>query len=174
MTGSGFRRDGSQSIGTEGVTPLSDVIGRMERGTRPFQWSSSISPALVAEIARFLSTARSMGIEVIGFLPPYAPSIYDRLVGSEHYGYFAEVYPALSAEFARQGSVLYDYGDVRTLGLTDEAFLDGFHGSERVYAAIILDIARRNPRLGRVVSEERIEQMLRDSSDPRAIVPDRR
>jgi hypothetical protein len=173
FNGRGFRRDGSNRPGSNGFTPFAEVLDRMAKGNYRFQYCDDVAPALSQEVLSFVAEAHRRGIHVAAFLPPYAPQIYDRMREMGRYGYVAKILPALEPRFHELGATLFDFSDVRALGLNDANFIDGFHGSERVYAAMVAEMGRRDPALQGVVDVAAIEQLLGASQDPMFVVPER-
>lgn len=169
--GAGYRSDGSYSIGTDGVVAFDDTYNRMAKGVRRFQWGSDVSPELVNEVAAFLDEASKRGIHVVAVMPPYAPTVYDRLLASDHFGYVPKVYPALANVFESRGHSLYDFSDVRNLGMTDADFYDGFHGSEKLFARLMLEVSKTDPKMAAAVDAPRIQQMLTAPVDRLHLVP---
>jgi hypothetical protein len=170
VNGRGFRKDGSNRPGKNGFSPFSEVLDRIDRQNSRFQRANHPSPELVDQVVAFVDDAAGRGMHVTVFLPPYAPQIRDRMTEVGGYGYVSEIYPALEPQLRARGATLFDFSDVRTMGFTDAAFIDGFHGSERVYAAMVAEMARRDPVFGEVVDVAAIEQMLSASKDPYFVV----
>lgn len=169
--GAGYRSDGSYSIGADGVVAFDDTYNRMAKGVRRFQWGSDVSPELVNEVAAFLDEAGKRGIHVVALMPPYAPTVYDRLLASERFGYVPRVYPALKNVFESRGHSLYDFSDVRALGMTDADFYDGFHGSEKLFARLMLEVSKTDSKMAAAVDAPRIQQMLMTPVDRLHLVP---
>lgn len=169
VLGSGYRRDGSFRIA--GPESFDEVRDRMAKGLRRYEYAEDPSPAMVDEIDKFLADARARGIEVVAILPPYAPTIYDEMQALGHWHYVEKVHGALAPRFAARGHTIWDYTDTRGIGLTDKEFYDGFHGSERAYAAILADLGKKDPVIASITDTAALETMLRKSTDPLSVVP---
>jgi hypothetical protein len=172
FNGRGFRRDGSNRPGSNGFTPFSEVLDRMAKGNYRFQYADEIAAPLSQEVVSFVAEAHRRGIHVAAFLPPYAPLIYDRMREMGRYGYVDKIMPALEPRLRELDATIFDFSDVRALGLADANFIDGFHGSERVYAAMLAEMGRRDPALDGVVDVAAIERFVTLSNDPMFVVPD--
>ena len=86
------------------------------------------------------------GIEVTAFLPPYAPSVWQRMQETGQYGYIPATFAALETMFARYGFEVFDYSYLPETN--DSQYVDGFHGSDRVYAALCARLAEDSLLLG--------------------------
>jgi hypothetical protein len=168
VLGSGYRRDGSFRIA--GPESFDEVRDRMAKGLRRYEFADDPSPSMVEEIDGFLADAEARGIRVVAILPPYAPTIYDEMQAIGRWHYVEKVHAALAPRFAAHGQTIWDYTDTRSIGLGDREFYDGFHGSERAYAAILADVAAKDATMASVVDSAGIAAMLRDSSDPLSVV----
>lgn len=176
----GFRADGSYSYGAAISAPdfaehwdpeFRDTLSRIATGSRRFEWSDEIAPAAVREVERFLAACSERGISVVGFLPPFAPSVWRALQASGHYGYLARIEPALRPSFEAQRFPLFDFSDPAILDATDAEFIDGFHGSERTYARLLLRAAEGSPELERRLDRAGLARRLARSG--RFEVPER-
>lgn len=170
VLGSGYRRDGSFRIA--GQESFDEVRDRMAKGLRRYEYAEDPAPSMVAEIDKFLGDARARGIDVVAILPPYAPTIYDEMQAQGHWHYVEKVHGALAPRFAAHGHTIWDYTDTRSIGLADKEFYDGFHGSERAYAAILADLGKKDRVIASVTNTAALETMLRDSTDPLSVVRD--
>lgn len=167
---SGYRSDGSFRIA--GAESFAEVRDRMAKGVRRYEPAEKISPSMVTEIEHLLMDMQRRNIHVVALLPPYAPTIWDEMHAIGKWRYVDEVYSALLPVFAKLGHSLHDYSDTRSIGLTDQAFYDGFHGSERAYAAMLADAATKDAALGAIVDVPRVHRLLGESPLPLAVIPD--
>ena len=58
-----------------------------------------------------------------------------------------------------------DFHDPRSLQTSDCEFIDGMHGGDLLYAKMLQEIARRDPRLAPYVDEAYIAKVAHDYSD---------
>ncbi len=166
----GFMYDGSYYYGdiyrepaSSGDYEFSDTKKRISNGIRRFQWGEHVDDETVSLLEDLLSYCKKRDIKVIGFLAPFAPSIYDIMEESGNYGYLGEVAPACSEVFDRYDYEFYDYADGERLGMTDEYFLDGFHGSCLVYGRILEDMAESGSGIGQYVDLEQIKYLIENA-----------
>lgn len=148
--GSGFRNDGSYQYASvlaprpveerlaEGHQRLLDDVGHFSHG-------DSVSEPGIAEVTALLGFCKGKGIEVTGFFPPYAPSIYRKMAKEGRHTYMLKAAATLQAVFRKKGFAFYDFSDAALLGIEDEDMVDGFHGSEFVYLKIHLAFLETMP-----------------------------
>lgn len=146
----GFYSDGSYHYGEVGrdITLSTDygfvdTFNRIDAGKLRFEYGEHIDEDTLAQLEELLEYCADNNIYVVAYQAPFAPSVYERMAESGNYGYLEEISPACEKLFNKYGFEYYDYSDVSGLGITDEYFVDGFHGSEVVYAMIIDDIVKR-------------------------------
>jgi hypothetical protein len=164
-----FRNDGSYHWGQHITDPehvqYRDVdfrltLDRIAKGNGRFQYARHLTEANAAELERFLADCHARGIYVIGFLPPFAHAIYEKMRSMpEQYGYLAEVPVRGKQIFERYGYQLFDFSDLATVGATDKETIDGFHGTEKAYLRLFLQMVQADPTLA---------GLARDSSELRA------
>jgi hypothetical protein len=152
LNGSGFAADGSYYYGGIIRSPstakdykFKDTFGRIEQGNQRFQYCDKADTTVTDAIDSFLSSCTEKGVAVIAILPPFAPSVYEKMNESGHYQYLRQIPESLSAVFGKYGNCfLYDYTDMGQMGVQDHDFIDGFHGSEVIYNYLMKDIAHKN------------------------------
>jgi hypothetical protein len=96
-------------------------------------------------VEKILSLCKERNIMVVAFLPPFTPSIYNRLMENGHYTYMTQVYPALLPLFQEYGYELYDF--TASDMVDDSMTFDGWHPDERGAYNILLSIKERNSAL---------------------------
>lgn len=149
-------RDPSSSWDYEFV----DTQNRISNGVSRFEWGNHIDEDTLKQLENLLSYCKDNDIRVIGFLAPFAPSIYDLMDESGNYGYLGEINPACTELFNKYGFEFYDYMDGGKLDLTDEYFIDGFHGSEIVYGNILKDMVVHNSSVEKYVDIGQIDEFI--------------
>lgn len=146
MTGSGFRNDGSRQLGQEISDPLpvparfADTLQRIASGGERFEHSAVVAPAALAELEAFLDECAARHVSVVAFSPPYAPAIYAAMQASGHYGYVTSLTAQLAQVFAARGLSYTDFSSGVLPGVSDEDYVDGFHGSEVVYTQLFVQL----------------------------------
>lgn len=176
---SGFRWDGSydygdvyQELELQNDSRFQDTFERMNEGKSRFQWGEHADQETQGYLNEFLRYCKENGIEVVGFAPPFAPCVYERMTESGNYGYLSEIEPVCSELFEQYGYTYLDYTDGAVLGLDDTYFVDGFHGSEVVYALIMKDMADRGTSLGKYIDTEKLEDTLAKCSSSLVLYKD--
>lgn len=141
QNGHGFRADGSEQYGDFLIGKFLHAPSERERH---IQWmrggeqmyvygdADALSEAALAEWEALLAWCDAQGIRVIGFMPPFSPTLYDRLVRRGNHAYIPALAARLDAMFDAHDDVFFNFSDGAAFG-TDDDFYDGWHGSERVY-----------------------------------------
>jgi hypothetical protein len=135
--GHGFRRDGSEQYGdflvAQWLSPAGQRaahMAKMQAGEDMYVRGDTPSPEKLAQLAALLDWAAAHEITVIGYLPSYAPSLWEAMMRGGQHAYVAALPPVLRAMFAERSFAFFDFSDVSGLGLTDADFFDGWHLSE--------------------------------------------
>ncbi len=152
MNNNGFVSDGSYFYGGYITNPsiqldynFKDTYKRIKEKRSRFQYRTHADSTVCDGISSFLDECEKYGITVIGILPPFAPAINDKMSSSGGYKYMDEIYYILLPIFSdHHNCFLYDYTDMRDMGVNNYDFVDGFHGSELIYTYILQDICKRN------------------------------
>lgn len=163
--GEGFRNDGSRR---SRETPndkagFQNTIARIRTGhpTDRFSHASSISEKHLAELESFLGRCRTLGIHVIGFEPPFAPSVHQEIVSPAGLGYLHVLHSSLRTLFNQAGFPFFDYSDAGALGANDDEFLDGFHGSEVCDLRVLAAMSRVDVVLSQYCDHRRLDALLK-------------
>jgi hypothetical protein len=141
----GFRTDGSMRYGKQVERLLrgdaaaadfafSDTLRRIRDGNRRFEYGDAVNAAALAELRAFLDACRARGVRVVGFLAPLPDAVLRAMTESGRYGYLGSLRAALPAVFREEGFEYHDLLAFSAIGASDDEALDGFHGSEVVYA----------------------------------------
>lgn len=169
----GFRNDGSRDYGItlqKRDLEFQETMSRIEKGTVRFQHGDTLSPERLAAVETFLQQAQSHDIHIIGYLPPFAPKVNQKLqVMGEKYGYMNQINDALIPMFEQYQARYYDFTDVTWLGADDAEFIDGFHGSEKIDLRILIHMAKTDEVLRPYVAdlsflEAQLEQVDSDTT----------
>ncbi len=165
--GDGFRRDGSYFQREMITNPQNsedyeykDTFERIETGTAGYEHGGGVNAETLQCLEMFLAFCEERDIRVITFLPPYAPSVYDRMEETGEYGYIGEIEPAVKALCDKYDCEVYDFTDIRKLGCDDSYFIDGFHGGEVAYAMMLREMCREDSRLSEVTDIEKLENRI--------------
>ena len=170
--GAGFYPDGSYSYGTDalgdGLDPgFADSINRILLATNRYEHGRAVAEKGLDDLRGVLEMCRDMGIEVTAFLPPYAPSVWQYMQDYGEHTYMTLIYDAVKPLFDEYGYEVFDYSYLPET--TDDMYVDGFHGSDRVYAAICARLARESDNLADVLDEARLTALFAQPGEPRVI-----
>lgn len=150
--GHGFRSDGSEQYGDFLVagylwqpTERERHLEWMRAGVDMYVYGETLDTAKLEQLDRLLSYLEERGVQVIGFAPPFAPSLYAEMTARGNHRYMDSLDAFLTDQFARRGFTYLNYADSRALDATDEDFYDGWHGSERVYLRLFIRMVESLP-----------------------------
>jgi hypothetical protein len=164
----GFTADGTPNSGDRVIIPeeqddynFKDVLERIRLGNNRFQYGEQADSTQIRDLEDFLSQCVARHIKVVGFLPPFAPFVYQRMQETGKYGYMSQLYKMLLPVFDKfEGCSFYDFTDVTDTGAHNYDFYDGFHGSELIYNGIIRQIVRQDSTLAPFfVPEEEMDRL---------------
>jgi hypothetical protein len=135
--GHGFRSDGSEQYGDFLVagwltqTGQRDVhIRWMQRGRDMYVYGETVSETALTRLSALLDYAAKHDITVIGFLPSYAPNLWERMMRRGRHTYITALTPRLQALFDARGFVFFDFSDGASVDTRTWEFFDGWHASE--------------------------------------------
>ena len=134
--GAGFYADGSYTYGTAVLHPeksvdaeFKDTFQRIAKNTNRFEYGETPDAESLAQTEALL-----------------APSVWQRMQETGQYGYIPATFASLETMFARYGFEVFDYSYLPETN--DSQYVDGFHGSDRVYAALCARLAEDSLLLG--------------------------
>jgi len=164
----GFRNDGSIYYGSEILKLINrdvsandfkftDTFSRIKNGNKRFEYSDKVNDLAFDELHNLLSFCKKNNIDVVAFTPPFANSVYDKMVSSNKYLYIDSLESKLQKVFNKYNYEFYNYSSGELLGSNDDQFIDGFHGGEVVYTNILIDMLKKNSILNEVSSVNNLE-----------------
>lgn len=169
--GAGFYADGSYSYGTAVLHPedsadagFKDTFQRIAQNTNRFEYGDTPDAESLTQTQALLEYCAQNGISVTAFLPPYAPGVWERMQQTGQYGYIPAAFDALSGLFARYGFEVFDYSFLPET--TDEQYIDGFHGSDRVYAAVCARLADDSVLMGALFDQPELTTLFTAPGNP--------
>jgi hypothetical protein len=151
--GTGFRNDGSLQWGPglTGLPPLADRlkpgIDQMNANTFYYSRSEQIVDSRIHEVETLLKYASARKIYVIGFSPPFAPTMYRRMMDDGGYQYLPKLSSRLAALFVRYGFNYFDFTDAASVGAVDDDMLDDSHPSEYVCLQLYVRMLESAPSI---------------------------
>ncbi len=169
--GSGFYADGSYCYGNLMDHPergtdvgFHDSFDRIIRGTERFEWADEVYEPAVEEIKNLLDFCKEHEIQVVGVLPPYAPSVYNRMMESGKYGYLNKLPDVLGELMQSYGFELFDFTNMSQT--RDDEYVDGYHGGDRVYARLTLELAEKSRILAGRINVDYLTRALETETNP--------
>jgi hypothetical protein len=152
--GHGFRNDGSEQYGdflvARHLYPENERarhFSLMQNGEQMYARGAVVSESALAAYADLLDAAQARGIDVIGFLSPFAPTLYEAMLAGGEHTYLLELPGRLAALHAERGFAFFDFTDPSLLHATDGDFFDGWHASERIFLRLYLHMLETHPDL---------------------------
>lgn len=160
MTGDGFREDGSYYYHRIISDPSScadyrfrDTYTRIKEGRTRFEYCTSVNKKAVEVLEELLIFCYNHQIKLIAYLPPYAPSVWKLMTASDEYTgkytYLKSIDEEIRPLFERYHYPLFDFSDGGAIGSRDAEFIDGFHGSEKTYLRMMVEMVRKDQSVGR-------------------------
>lgn len=170
LNSNGFRSDGSHRYGAIISYPnhpdnedfaFRNSLERVEKGINLFVQGDKIDETRIKELESFLAEAEQRGIHIVAFLPPYAPTVYQKMISlGEGYSYLPKLNQRLNELFKKTGHRYFNFSDLAKWGSGDQEFIDGVHGSEKAYLRIFIAMAERDPRLRALVDIRKLKKDL--------------
>jgi hypothetical protein len=147
----GFRNDGSERYGDFLVagylyqpTERERHLHWMRNGEQMYVYGDTVSETGLRQIIEILAWGKARGVTIIGFLPPYAPELYERMTRRGNHPYMDELTVVLEDLFATYHYPFFNFSDGMRFGIDDD-FFDGWHGSERVYLRLFTQMVEALP-----------------------------
>jgi hypothetical protein len=171
MKKNGYRNDGSYDYGTlnENMNDPSikhdyhfkDTFNRIKTGTQKFETGDSINNVALNELDNFLSECKKRNIYVIGYIPPLANSVYNRLDSLRpKYGYLFSLEGTLAHVFRQYGFSFTSFLNPKELNFNDSDFIDGFHTTDFADITILLKIAESDGIMKKYLNEDYVKEEL--------------
>jgi hypothetical protein len=149
--GHGFRNDGSEQYGDFLIgrflwqpTERERHLEWMRNGEDMYVYGDTVSRSALDEMRVILDHSRERGITVVGFMPPFTPTLYAEMMARGNHTYIPTLVNQLDSLFSVYDYPFFDFSDGGQFG-TDEDFYDGWHGSERIYLRLFINMARAQP-----------------------------
>ena len=175
--GMGFAADGSYRYGAVALQNIDDpeknfatTYRDINFGELRFAPGTAPDETALAQLDSLLAFCNEAGIHVVGFLPPFPPSVNAKMQASGQYGYLNGLYGAIAPRFAAVGGEFYDFTQLQNT--TDNEYIDGFHGGDRVYAKLVLTLAEKSPLLAPLLDQNATKTLLDAPSASPRVLPD--
>lgn len=156
---SGYAADGSYYYGSKYVHPETDeercrdVYNRIVSGTNMFEYGENLNSKAQPLLENLLEYCKTNDMEVIGFIPPVADSVYRMIEDSGKYSYLKKMDEACRKSFEKYGYAYFNFSNPAEFGADDSFFIDGYHGGDIIYAMFALDMADKSALSGYVDKE---------------------
>lgn len=169
----GFRNDGSMNYGnvikkiiakdsTLKDFEFKDTYDRIRQGSVQFSYGASMDTAVLRELDSLLFFCQQKKIEVVGFLPPFADAVNQRLKASNNYHYMDSIYDKSMPIFEKYNYEFWDFSELKKVGSGDNEVLDGFHGSEVTYAKMLIYMNNNHSILAHLINIKDLEAKLKN------------
>jgi hypothetical protein len=170
--GHGFRRDGSELYGDFLVgrflyqpTERQRHLDWLRDGQEMYVFGDTPSASMLQRLDALLTWCAERDITVIGFTPPFTPTLYQQMQQQGHHAYVFALMPQLDALFAEHGYRFFDFSNGANFGVDDD-FFDGWHGSERIYMHLYMVLVQALPDvLGRYTNLDTLVMLDANAPD---------
>lgn len=165
VKGDGYAKDGSYYytstvFGKKNTADYKfmDTIRRINLGTSQFRYSQYIDDKTFLVLKRVVEKIKSANIQLITFLMPLPPVVYDHmLLHVDNYLYIEK----FRRKLYELGTLHFDYHNPETVRTNDCEYIDGFHGGEIVSARVLKKIASsKNILLNQYVNINYLEEFI--------------
>ncbi len=170
---SGFRNDGSYQYGDPRMQTYEErekIIDKAVRDVTPehcTEYEEAIAPETLDALRAFLETARGRNITVIGFVPPYAHRLYEKMRSFPDSACAANIQKlpdALRVLFSESRFELFDFTDTASFGGSDKEMIDDVHAGEKSYLRMFVKMLKDGQALRPYANLGFLEDRLRDAS----------
>lgn len=168
----GIRNDGSWQYGKIINHPenkasyhdyeFSTTFNSIRTGTLRYRYGSEVSPRLLAELDSLLDLCKANNIHVVGFLPPYAHTVWEKMKNEYHeqYAFLWVLHERMQPVFSAHGYPLFDFSDLAWLDCNDKQVFDGDHASEIAYGKMLKIMAAQDSVLAPYCDTAAINERL--------------
>ena len=171
---SGFRNDGSFYYGEQikklliNDSTCSDykfksTFSRINKGNERFEYGSIPNPKAFEELEKFLDFCQNNSIKVILVMPPFAKATYNKMLTSGNYDYIQYIPKKCDIFANKKGFEFYDFSSPTTINSNDSEFIDGFHGSEKVYLRLLIKMLESKSILTQKTNIVKLQNDLNNS-----------
>lgn len=175
-SGSGFAADGSYRYGKTAQANLqepeknfSTIYRNIDFDELRFQGCDTPDSVALEQLDVLLGFCKQHEIQIVGFLPPFPPSVAARMEATGKYGYLDTLYSEIAARFEAVGGEFFDFTSMPDT--QDVEYIDGFHGGDRVYGYIIRSLSEQSELLKPLIDRENTEALLAQPSENPRVLP---
>lgn len=140
---------------------LEDTFNRIEKGISRFECASSVDVKELQKLQELIKKMKNNNVDVVVFLPPFPDATYTKMeTDTEGHGLFLhEFEDSVSKLCADENVSCYDFSNLKWFGAPDEEIIDGFHGTEKAYARMMLKM-ENDKLLGNFIATDYIRKWL--------------
>ncbi len=150
---------------SEGIRRFTERIDRFVSGDQ-------VSTVALQELQAVLAECRAQKVEMIGFIPPFATVLHERLLHSPQHGYYAQFAGAAKEVFDKNSYSLSDFSDLKAMGSDDNEMIDYMHPGDKLYARMLKALAGSSSRLTQYVDLAAVNGVIETSGSQNAILPE--
>jgi hypothetical protein len=183
LRGNGFRWDGSYYYATVLADPVGakdyqfkESLKRIREATlKRYEAAADVSPAMIAELRLLLADAKRRQLQVVGYLPPYAPTVERAFRSGGKHEYIPKLERHIRPVFEEAGFPFFDFTSCERIGCTDAEFIDGAHPGVTTDARMILEMLPQVPWLDAIVDQDELSlRVQRSAGTPELVLPEAR
>ena len=171
---SGFRNDGSFHYGEQIKKLLSNdstcsdynfksTFAKIDKGINRFEYGNNPNPKAFVELEKFIYFCKSNNINVVLVLPSFAETIYSKMLKSGNYKYINKISKKCESIAKKNDFEFYDFTSPTAIHSGDNEFIDGFHGSEKVYIKMLIKMLEAESILNKKTNIDRLNKDLKNS-----------
>lgn len=132
-----------------------------------FRPGETVSQEYLDKIEGMLQYAQEHEIQVVGFLPPFAPEFYEELIASDDFDFMFEASRELARLFSQYEMYYFDFTSPYNFQLGEQNFRDSWHSSDYIMSQTVLTMAWVAPDLfAPYLNIERLADTIGDTTDP--------
>ncbi len=141
----GYRPDGSYQNNKESILKskesIADKVQRLGSGESVFEFRGNISEEALKELDLFLSDSEREGIDVFGYITPYAPSVYAVLPKNVQSSLSGELPKVVGSIFEKHGFKFVG-GNIIQSAMKEQDMIDAYHGNEKIGSMILFQLSK--------------------------------
>ena len=179
----GFRKDGSRFYNNKINNLLSigivDCKREFKKGISEsrskektsFMGAGTVNINAISELNALFQYCKDNHIYVVSFIPPIAGCVLEDMEYRGNHDYLIELPNLLEASAESYGFEFYNYSHPNMVGSSDLEMLDEQHGSEVMYAKVLLEMINSNSRISKYVNKEQLKEDLSNQLNRYTIYP---
>ncbi len=180
---SGFRNDGSYCYGdqinkllkndsTAREYQFENTIKTLELEIKNKIKAYEVNEQAFADLRSLLKFCNDNQIFVIGVLPPLPDAINIKMNSTNIFDYRKLMNEKLTQIFTNANQEFYNFTELQTCEGSDSGMIDSTHGSEVIYAKILLEIKKKDSQFLQSVDKNKLLHLLQSSKNQLEIFKD--